>query len=156
MEPLKGTLTKDLALLVLRLSGLGLAFAHGWPKLTMLLSGRGGPFVEGVAALGFPFPLVFAWAATLAELVGGFAIALGLGTRLAAAFSGATMFVAAFVRHHFAQHVLVFFGALTAAEEVVESWGSPERALCYLLIFIALVLLGGGRFSLDRLVRRRA
>jgi len=156
VRPLKGTLTKDIALLVLRLSGLGLAFAHGWAKVIMLVSGQGGPFIDGVEALGFPFPLVFAWAATLTEMVGGLAIALGIGTRLAAAFSGVTMFVAAFLRHHFAQHVLVFFRAMAVPDEVVESWGSPERAMCYLLIFVALVLMGGGRFSLDRMLRRGA
>ena len=64
-------MTKDLALFVLRLSGLGLAFGHGWQKVAMLSSGGGDRFVAGVEALGFPMPLVFAWAAGLAELVGG-------------------------------------------------------------------------------------
>lgn len=146
--------TKDVALLALRFSGLGLAFAHGWPKISMFLAGEGGRFIEGVERLGFPFPVLFAWAAGLAELVGGFAIAAGLVTRLAAGFAAVTMFTASFLRHHLPQHVLVFFGFLDVPEEVVKSWGDPERAALYLLIFLSLIAMGGGRFSLDRWLRR--
>ena len=147
-------MTKDLALFVLRLSGLGLAFGHGWQKIAMLSSGGGDRFVAGVEALGFPIPLAFAWAAGLAELVGGLAIALGIGTRIAASFAAFTMFVATMFRHHLPQHILIWLGVTSAPEDVVDSWGNPERAASYMLIFVALVLLGGGRFSLDRLVKR--
>jgi putative oxidoreductase len=150
----KGSVATDAALLILRLSGFGLALAHGWPKVERLLSGESAAFVEGVAKLGFPYPTVFAWAATAAELVGGLAIALGLLTRVAAFFAAFTMAVAAFLRHHLAEQVLSFFGIRKVAEEVLESWGDPERAAIYLLIFLALVLLGGGKLSLDRLARR--
>ena len=67
---MKGNFMTDAALFVLRLSGLGLALAHGWPKIERLLSGQGAPFIEGVANLGFPYPTVFAWAATLARDAG--------------------------------------------------------------------------------------
>ncbi len=50
---MKQTMTKDVALLVLRLAGLGLAFAHGWGKIAALASGEGGGFIEGVGRLGF-------------------------------------------------------------------------------------------------------
>ena len=146
---------KDIALLVLRLSGFGLAFAHGWQKVSMLASGNGGPFLSGVEALGFPMPMAFAWAAALAEFVGGLCIALGIGTRIAAGFAAFTMFVAAFFRHRLALHIFVWLGVYSPAEDVVTSWGNPERASAYLLIFLALVLLGGGRFALDRFVTRR-
>ena len=152
--PMKGSLMTDAALLILRLSGLGLALAHGWPKIERFLSGESAQFVEGVARLGFPYPTVFAWAATLAELVGGSLIVLGLLTRVAAGFAAFTMFTAAFLRHHLAQQTLAFFGINPVTEDVLESWGNPERAAVYLLIFLALTLTGGGRFSLDRLVRR--
>lgn len=146
---------KDIALLVLRLSGFALAFAHGWQKVSALATGNGGPFLAGVEALGFPMPAVFAWAAALAEFVGGLCIALGIGTRIAASFAGFTMFVAAFFRHRLAQQILIWAGAYSLPEDVVESWGNPERAALFLLIFISLILMGGGRFSLDRLVTRR-
>ncbi len=152
--PMKGSFMTDAALLILRLSGLGLALAHGWAKIERFLSGESARFVEGVANLGFPYPTVFAWSATLAELVGGFLIALGLLTRAAAGFAAFTMFVASFLRHRLAQQTLAFFGIHAVPSDVLESWGNPERAALYLLIFLALVLMGGGRLSLDRLVRR--
>lgn len=151
---MRGTWTRDVALLLLRLSGFGLAFAHGWPKISMFLAGEGGRFIEGVANLGFPLPMVFAWAAGISELVGGLAIALGLGTRIFAIFASATVASAAFLRHHLLQQILIFFGLTSAPEEVVDSWGNPERAALYVLILLSLILMGGGRFSLDRLLRR--
>ena len=152
--PMKGSFTTDAALLILRLSGLGLALAHGWPKIERFLSGESAQFIEGVARLGFPYPTVFAWAAALAELLGGSLIALGLLTRFAAGFAAFTMFVAAFLRHRLALQTLAFFGLHQIPADVLESWGDPERATIYLLIFLSLVLMGGGRFSLDRAVRR--
>ena len=148
-------MTKDIALLILRLSGFGLAFAHGWQKISMLSSGNGAAFLSGVESLGFPMPMLFAWLAALAEFAGGLCVALGIGTRIAAGFAAFTMFVAAFFRHRLLQHIFVWLGTMSPPEEVIQSWGSPERAATYLLIFLALVLLGGGRFSLERLVKRR-
>ena len=89
------------------------------------------------------------------ELVGGFAVTFGLFTRLSALFAGFTVFVAAFFRHRLLQHILVFFGLMSVPDDVVESWGNPERAALYFLVFAALVFLGGGRFSLDSLIRNR-
>ena len=148
-------MAKDIALLVLRLSGLALAFAHGWQKVTMLASGNFDNFISGVEALGFPMPAAFAWAAALAEFVGGLAIALGIATRVAAACAAFTMFVAAVLRHKLLLHISGWLGAASYPEDVVESWGNPELAASYLLIFIALVILGGGRFSLDHPMRRK-
>jgi putative oxidoreductase len=147
----------DVALLVLRLSGLGLALAHGYGKVVALATGRGDGFIAGVESLGFPLPGLFAWAAALAEFLGGLCVALGVGTRVAAAFAAVTMFVAAFLRHHALQHLLVALGVMSASEEKVRSWGNPEMALVYLLVFTTLVLTGGGQLSLDRVLpfRRR-
>jgi putative oxidoreductase len=147
----------DVALLLLRLSGLGFALLHGYGKVMALSSGQGDRFIASVESLGFPLPGLFAWAAALAEFAGGLCLALGLGTRVAAALAGFTMFVAAFLRHHALQHLLVALGAMKASEDTVRSWGNPELALLYLLVFVVLVLNGGGRFSLDRVLsfRRR-
>jgi putative oxidoreductase len=145
----------DLGLLVLRLTGLGLAVAHGWGKVMALSSeGAEARFVGGVDALGFPLPYLFAWAAALAEFAGGLLIALGLFTRVAAAAAAVAMFVASFMRHRFGHQVLVWTGILDVPEETVAGWGNAELAAVYLAIFVALTLIGGGRFSLDRVVRR--
>lgn len=146
--------TTDLGLLVIRLSGIGLALAHGWPKLMRFVSGEGEQFFQGVERMGFPFPVAFGWAAAMAELIGGFAIALGLLTRVASFFAAFTMATAAFLRHRLAQQSLAFFGLMEIPEDVLESYGDPERAAVYLLIFVALIFLGGGRFSVGRLLRR--
>ena len=145
---------RDLALLVLRLTGLGLAFAHGLGKLTALAGGEQ-RFVEGVARLGFPMPVAFAWAAALTEVVGGLLIAVGLATRVSAAFAAFVTGVAAFLRHHALGHLAAATGLKPVAPEVLESWGKPELALVYMLGFLAIALLGPGRYSLDHWLRAR-
>jgi putative oxidoreductase len=145
---------KDVALLLLRLTGLGLALGHGWGKIASFATGGGERFFSGVEALGFPLPGVFAWAAALSEFGGGLLVALGLGTRVAASFAGFTMFVAAFLRHRFHQHLLVAVGLMDAAPEEVKKLGNPEMSLIYLMGFIALILMGGGRYSLDYLIKK--
>lgn len=122
----------DAGLTVLRVfAGLSLALAHGLGKTP-----PGEKFVAGVAELGFPAPGLFAWAAALAELGGGLLVAAGLATRPAAAMAGFTMVVAAFGRH------------------AADPYAKKEMALLYLGIMLAFVLMGGGRFSLDAVVRR--
>lgn len=144
-----GSSRADLALLVLRLSGVGLAVFHGWPKLQALLSGTS-RFAEGLAAMGFPMPVAFAWAAALAETVGGLLVFVGFGTRVAAASCAITMLVAAFTRHHALDLFLGRIGLREVTAEQAKAWGSPELALVYLLAFVALAIAGAGRLSLDR------
>jgi putative oxidoreductase len=145
---------QDVSLLLLRLAGLGLALGHGWGKLVSLASGQGAGFVEAVAKLGFPLPGLFAWAAALAEFVGGLCVALGLATRVAAAFAAVDLAVAAFLRHHAHAHLLAYLGLLRIPAETQAKWGNPELALVYLAIFLAIGLAGPGRLSLDRVARR--
>jgi putative oxidoreductase len=145
---------RDIGLLILRLAGVYLALGHGWGKIVGLASGQSG-FVQGVAALGFPAPLVFAWAAALAELVGGLCVALGLFTRWAAAFAAFNMFVACFVRHRALSHFLSWLGIAPASEEAVKAWGNPELAFTYLVIMVGVALLGPGAFSVDAKLGRK-
>ncbi len=123
----------DWGLLWLRvLAGLGL-MVHGWYKVT----GGVETFAsQGVDPLGFPAPLVFAWLATAAELVGGFFLVLGLWTRFAAAALVFNMCVAAFGRG--------FAGAW-----IVPGKPSKELALAYLAIVVTLLLTGPGRYAVD-------
>lgn len=121
----------NLGLAALRVfAGLSLSLAHGLGKLP-----PGDGFVSGVAALGFPAPLLFAWLAGLAEGVGGLLLAAGLATRAVALAIAGNMTVAGVLQH------------------ASDPYDAKERAFLF-AIALAFVALGGGRFALDRLVRR--
>jgi len=123
----------DLGLLVLRVGvGLSLAFAHGMGKLPPSAG-----FIETTAEMGFPLPTLFAWAAALSEFAGGLLVALGLATRPAAFFAGFTMAAAFFIRH----------GG--------DAFGSREKPFLFLVVFVALVVMGAGRYSVDGWIRQR-
>jgi putative oxidoreductase len=144
----------DYALLILRVAGFVLAFAHGWGKVSSLASGSDG-MINMVARLGFPMPVVFAWAAALSEFAGGILVGLGLFTRWAAFFAACTVGVATFWRHN----ALVVFGAwlgiLSPDEETLRAAGSPELAFLFFLVMFGLVILGGGRLSADHMLLNR-
>src|SRR5215207_5912595 len=124
--------TADAGLLVVRLfAGLGLALAHGVGKLPP--SPR---FLAGVEEMGFPAPVLFGWAAALAEAVGGALIAAGLLTRPSALFVLFTMLVAAFLREG-------------------PAFADKEKPLLYAAVALLLLLAGAGRYSLDAALRRR-
>jgi len=147
-------MARDLGLLLLRLTGFYLAVGHGWGKVSALGAGET-RFVEAVAHLGFPLPVVFAWAAALAEFLGGLALGIGLFTRWAGAFVAVNMLVAAFLRHHALSHFLAWLRVAPASEDTIRSWGNPELAMLYLVLGLALALLGAGRFSLDSRLGRK-
>lgn len=124
----------DAGLLLLRLwFGLGLAFAHGWPKLVKLDA-----FVAGVAKRGFPIPEVLGPLAMASELLGGLLMALGFLTRPATAAVLFTMLTAAFKVH------------------AADPFAKKELALAYAFAALVVLIAGPGRYSLDsRLFRRR-
>ncbi len=148
------TTTTDYALLLLRMVGLLLALGHGWGKIYGLTTGAEG-FIGGVERLGLPMPVLFAWAAALSEFVGGLLVAAGLMTRAAAFFAACTMATAGFVRH---QSLLVFgawLGIISPAPETLQAAGDPERALLFLIVMLAVLFMGAGRFSLDQKLAER-
>lgn len=145
----------SIGLLVLRLSGLYLAWAHGHGKLFSLMHGEGGRFIEGVTSLGLPQPVLFAWLAASAEFMGGIFICVGLATRVAALFAAVTMFVAAFLRHHAFEQLLSTIGVSPLSPEILEKWRSPELAIIYMFAMLTLVFIGPGRYSFDDLIARR-
>lgn len=123
----------DVGLLVLRVfTGLALAFAHGVNKLPP--SGR---FVAGVVEMGFPAPMLFAWASAFAEFGGGLLLALGLLTRPAAILIAINMMVAAFVR------------------QAGDPFKEVELAYLYLAVALLYVATGPGKLSLDAVLGRR-
>jgi len=122
----------DLGLLLFRLFiGLTMALAHGLGKTPPPEQ-----LIEGVAKMGFPMAIVFAWAASLSELLGGLCIAVGLYTRQASAFLGFTMAVAAFRAH----------GA--------DPFQMKEMSLLYLAACVLFLFHGAGKYSLDKMIRK--
>ncbi len=123
----------NMGLLIFRVVVFGLMLSlHGMAKMP-----PGEQLIEGVQMLGFPAPLVFAWLAALSEVVCAGLIVLGLYTRIASAFLGFTMAVAAFVAH----------GA--------DPLQKKELALIYLASCVLLMLSGAGSWSLDKLIRKK-
>jgi len=120
-----------LGFLILRVvAGLSLSLAHGMGKLPV-----SDKFVEGVGAMGFPVPVVFAWAAALSESVGGILLALGWFTRPAAAMIVATMTTAVVLRH------------------AGDPFGNREPAILFGAIALMFLLAGPGRYSVDERTR---
>jgi len=130
----------DIGLLVLRLGcAIPLLVLHGGPRLQRatnhFLAGEPWEFVAMVEQMGLPYPLVFAVLSTLAESLGALLLAAGVFVRLAALTIAINMTVA--VVSEFAK-------------------GDPiELPGLFLTVSLALALMGGGRFALGRLIRRR-
>ena len=124
------SLVGDFGLLVLRVfAGLSLALAHGMAKLP-----PSAPFMQGVEALGLPGWT--AWLSGFAETFGGLALAAGLATRLSAFTIAINMSVAGFLRH------------------AQDPYQIKELAFLFLAIAVMFACVGGGRFALDRLIKK--
>ena len=110
---------------------LAILLGHALPKLGEMIAGEG-HFPELVAELGFPAPLLFAWLATLAQVGGTLLLALGLVTRVGALMILSTLAVGIISVH----------------------WGDPfpvvEAGVAYLVMLTVFVVVGGGRYALDR------
>jgi putative oxidoreductase len=128
---------RDLGLLAIRIGvGASVLLFHGWGKIT------GGP--QRWAAIGANMgnlgvhmaPAFWGLAAALAESLGSTLILLGLFTRPAAAALAFTMLVA-MTRH------------LSLPEDAANAgWAGASHALELFAVYLGLVLLGPGRFSL--------
>ena len=137
----KNPFLTDVALLLLRLV-VGVVFiCHGAQKVFGVFGGPGmAGFTGMLEQMGIPYAALAAWAAALAELVGGGLLLIGLLTRLAAIPPLANMLVAAAVVHR---------NAFDAQQN------GMEYAVTLAVVLVALILTGAGRFSADALFRRR-
>lgn len=123
----------NIGLALLRIfTGLSISLVHGINKIPV--SDR---FIDATRELGFPFPVIFAWAAGISEFGCGLLLAVGLATRPSAFFLSSTMFVAAFIRH------------------ADDPFTTKEIALLYLAIFVFFFLTGSGKFGIDHLLRSK-
>jgi putative oxidoreductase len=111
-------------------AGILLAALHGSGKVP-----PGEQLINGVTAMGFPAPTLFAWLAGLAELIGGIFLAVGFLTRLSAFFMAFTMAVAVFGAH--------------AGDAV----SVKELGILYFVISLVFLARGAGRWSVDRFIK---
>jgi putative oxidoreductase len=124
------TVVGDFGLLILRVfAGVSLALAHGFGKLP-----PSPQFMAGVERLGLPGES--AWLSAFAEVCGGLALAAGLATRPAALLIAINLSVAAFLQH------------------ATDPYARKELALLFLAVAVMFLLVGAGRFSLDRVIRK--
>ena len=124
---MKNSLLKDIGLSVLRILPAVMLITHGLPKFQKLISGNfefGDPISIGAA------PSLFL--AVLGEFICPILLIIGFKTRWVAIPSAITMLVVVLIVH---------------AED---PFGNKEKALLYLVFFIAIILLGPGKFSVDR------
>lgn len=136
----------DAAALVLRAVAASIFFPHGWAKV----AGEGGSaaFAAGLTE-GYGIPAFLGHLAAYTEVVGAVLLLIGLFTRLDALLLGATMSVAAFV----VQLPDALFDVPPNAIRAFAVIRGIELPLAMLAICVALLLTGGGSFSLDALLR---
>jgi putative oxidoreductase len=138
-------LGREIAPLCLRLALGAIFFLHGAQKLALLDPGRSlaatqaalQNFATKLSAMGLEPAMALAWAAALAEFLGGVFVALGLATRLAAAAIAAVMVVAIWKVH---------------LPNGLIGPGGFEYNVVVIAACAALIVTGGGSLSLDALV----
>jgi putative oxidoreductase len=94
------------------------------------------------SATSMPAPFSIFWLAGVIELVGGALLALGLFSRLAALIMSGEMAVAYFTAHAPSG----FFPIVNRGDSVI----------LYCFVFLYIAFAGGGPWSLDALIARRA
>lgn len=116
-----------LGLALLRIVPSAFMLTHGYPKLMKLINGNtefADPFGIGQA------PSLFL--AVVGEFICPLLMIIGFKTRWAAIPAAITMFVAAFIAHD------------------SDPFGRKELPLLYLTIFVIIMLLGPGKYSVDK------
>ncbi|HEY0653085.1 MAG TPA: DoxX family protein [Chryseosolibacter sp.] len=119
-------------LLLLRILVAAFMLTHGLPKFYRLMTGN----FEFADPIGIGEPATL-FLAVFAEVICSTFIFVGLGTRLATVPLIATMLVAAFISNW------------------NDLFGKKELPLLYLFIYVTLLVLGSGKYSLDFLLSSR-
>ena len=121
------TSTYHIGLLLLRIGFSGMMLTHGIPKLMQLVQGNmefGDPI-----GIGSSLSLILV---VIGEAICPLLIIIGYKTRLATIPTIITMAVAAFIVH------------------ADDPFGTKEKALMYLCVFIVIALTGAGKYSVER------
>lgn len=124
---MQNSLLKNFGLAVLRILPSIMMLTHGIPKLQKLIRGDfefGDPIDIGAA------PSLFL--AVIGEVICPILLIFGFKTRWAAVPSAMTMLVAVVFVHS------------------DDPFGTKEKALLYLVIFVVIIFLGPGKYSIDR------
>ena len=113
---------------------------HGYGKLFLGFA----PLVANniLAKLGFPAPIVWAYWLGILELFGGIMLALGLLTRAVA-----LLLVFEFT-------VITFFWNIRFGFSFTAPGGGFEYPLVLLVLYVAILFRGGGRYSVDQRIGR--
>ena len=127
LKPQVLPLRADLAILILRIGSSLLMMRYGYDKLLQYLSGDHS-FADPIG-IGEEFSLILAVGA---EFFCSILVLVGLGTRLALIPLIITMLVAFFIIH------------------ADDPFDKKEHPLVFLIPYVAVMLTGAGRFSLDR------
>jgi putative oxidoreductase len=131
----------DTVALVLRLA-LGIVFfPHGMQKLVGWFGGYGFEGTMGFFTAKLGIPAVFAFLAVMAEGLGSLGLIAGLGTRLAAFGIAVNMAVAVLMLHLPNGFFMNWFGN--------QKGEGIEYHLLVIGMGIALMIVGGGKWSLD-------
>ena len=112
-------------------AGIALMGAHGLGKIP-----PSEKFIAGTANMGFPFPVLFSWAAGFAESIGGLFLAIGFLTRISSFFIACVMITALLGRHF------------------NDPFNEQEKAFLFLFIALAFMLKGASDWSIDAFIRR--
>ena len=130
----KRELLHNLSLLIARIGIASLMLVHGFPKMIQLLSGDPVAF-PAVMGMNAQTSLTLA---VLAEVLCSVLILVGLKTRISTIPLIITMLVAVFSIHSDGP------------------FAKQELGLLYLLVYLALLLAGGGKYSTDYFLHKRS
>jgi putative oxidoreductase len=125
---MKSSLQNNLGLAILRIGGAGLLLTHGIPKLQRLFAEGPIEFSDpiGIGAIPSLFLVVFA------EFLCAILVLIGFKTRWASIPILINMLVAALIQH------------------AGDPFGSKEKSLLFLVIFVTILFLGPGAYSVDK------
>jgi putative oxidoreductase len=129
---MKKTVLTSLGILILRVGLSATMMTHGFKKAKMLFGDGDIKFPDPIG-IGEVFSLTLA---TVAELLFAALVLIGYKTRLSSIPVAFTMFVAFFFIH------------------IDDPWKKQELSVVYLIGFVAIALIGGGKYSIDGILKK--